>query len=81
MLASRSETTSYSKNEQMLIEIFNIKGQKIETLECNIRDIAETTRLFHSIEWNAEKHSSGIYFVNLIQNGNTLVSNKITLLK
>ncbi len=53
------------QNKAIRIEIYNIKGQKVETLECNIRDVAKTTRSFHSITWNAKNHASGIYLYKL----------------
>ena len=69
--------------DNLQIEIFNIKGQKIKTLECINRVNAETTRSFHSITWNAEKHASGIYYCKLIniETGAILSVKKVTLLK
>ncbi|MCD4663643.1 MAG: T9SS type A sorting domain-containing protein, partial [Bacteroidales bacterium] len=46
------------------IEIFNIKGQKVETLECNIRDVA-SDNAHCRIHWNAKNHASGIYLYKL----------------
>ena len=67
------------------IEIFNIKGQKIKTLECNNHVIAKTTRSFYSITWNGTDEnnqlvSSGIYFYKL-KAGNFEKIKKMILLK
>jgi len=69
--------------DNLQIEIFNVKGQKVKILECINRVNAETTRSFHSITWNAEKHASGIYYCKLIniETGAILSVKKVTLMK
>ena len=67
------------------IEIYNIKGQKVKTLECGNRVTAASTRLMHSIIWDGTNQfgkfvSSGIYFARL-KSGNTEASCKMLLLK
>jgi len=52
------------------IEIYNIKGQKIKTLECNNHVIAKSTQSIYSITWdgtdeNNKPAPSGIYFYQL----------------
>lgn len=61
------------QNEQMKIEIFNVKGQQVDELNVSKQ---QTT-----VSWNAEKHASGIYFVNLKQKNKIIQNKKITLLK
>ena len=58
-------TTEIPENTQ--INIYNCKGQKVKTLECNIDDITASS---HSITWdgndvNNRKVSSGVYFYKL----------------
>ena len=69
-----STTISFSLNtentENTEISIFNIKGQKVKTLECINHVNAEATRSLHSITWNGDDNSgravsSGIYFYRL----------------
>lgn len=81
---SFSLTTEYTESTEIVI--YNLKGQKVKTLECNNRVIAETTRLFHSITWNGTDDSgkpvsSGIYFYKLISDGKNIASKKMLLLK
>ena len=68
------------------IEIYNIKGQKVKTLECNNHVIAEATRSFYSITWNGtgEKNqpvSSGIYFYKLKAGKDFSETRRMMLLK
>ena len=63
------------------LQVYNIKGQKIKTLEQN-----EFTKGFHSIIWDGNDESgkpvsSGIYFYKLNVNGKTEVVKKCLLLK
>ncbi|MCK4312548.1 MAG: FG-GAP repeat protein [Candidatus Cloacimonetes bacterium] len=68
-------TTEFTESTE--IQIFNIKGQKIETL--NIENLI----LNNEIEWKAEDHASGIYFCKLVnvETGSILSVKKVTLLK
>ena len=83
-----STTISFNvtQNSNFLnLEIYNIKGQKVKTLECNIRDIAASTRLIHSITWNGtndngQSLSSGIYVMKL-ENDRDTITKKITLIR
>jgi len=68
-------TNEYTNKAE--IQIFNVKGQRVIT----IPNLQITKSSNQQISWNAENCSSGIYFVNLIQNGKTIQTQKITLLK
>ncbi|MDP8202622.1 MAG: T9SS type A sorting domain-containing protein [Candidatus Tenebribacter burtonii] len=67
--------------ENPVVEIFNIKGQKIKTLANN-----ELTKGKHSTIWNGDDEfgkpvSSGVYFYKLNVNGKTESVKKCLLLK
>jgi hypothetical protein len=59
--------------ENKEITIYNLKGNKVEhfLISKNQKEVF----------WNAENQASGIYFVNLKQNGKKIQTKKITLLK
>lgn len=60
-----STTISYSipLKGPVKLEIFNIKGQQVETLVDTDKEAG-----IYSIEWNASNHGSGIYFYKLTTN-------------
>ena len=59
------------QNEHIIIEIFNIKGQIVDTLSIN--------SYTKSVVWNADKFSSGIYFYKLNMPSSPI--NKMVLMK
>ena len=78
---------SVTQNSEFVnIEIFNIKGQKVRTLECiNSFDVKATESLYH-IEWNGKDESgkhvnSGIYFYKLKSDGFESSVRKMVLLR
>ena len=71
--------------ENLEIIIYNIKGQKVKTLECINRVNAKTTRSFYSITWNGKDENnipvaSGVYFYKL-KVGEYSKTNKMLLLR
>ncbi|MDP8226336.1 MAG: T9SS type A sorting domain-containing protein, partial [Candidatus Celaenobacter polaris] len=78
-----------NSHENARIEIYNIKGKKIRTLEnleCINRVNAKTTRSFYSISWNGRDDknrpvTSGIYFYKLMVGEKEIASSKMLLLK
>ncbi len=79
--------TAAANTDNLEIVIYNIKGQKIKTLECiNCVDAKARDSLSHSITWNGTNEnnqpvSSGIYFYKLNVNGKIKDSKKCLLLK
>ena len=73
----QSTEISYSlaKPEKVKIQIFNLKGQIVETLLDDNKPAGT-----HSFEWNAEKASSGIYFCKL-STGKTTSIQKLVIVK
>ncbi|MCK5050539.1 MAG: T9SS type A sorting domain-containing protein [Candidatus Cloacimonetes bacterium] len=77
---SFSSTIELTENAE--ISIYNLKGQKVKTFPI----FPSTNSRIHQIIWNGTDEnnqpvSSGIYFFNLIVNGNSVASKKCMLLK
>lgn len=72
----------YEPNQQIEIEIYNIKGEKIRTL-CPHFDSAqcENSVIWNGTDQNLDPVSSGIYLYKLLINGKTKAVNKGLLLK
>ncbi len=70
-------TISYSlfTRSNVSIEIFDIAGRKLETLQGGYQEAGE-----HSIVWNAKDRASGVYFYRL-RAGETSQTQKCILLK
>ena len=66
---------SIPTDEYVSISVYNLNGEKVESL---------TSRYYESgsydLVWNAESHSSGIYFVK-IKAGNNVKTERLTLVK
>ena len=52
------------KDATVSIQIYNIQGRMIETLTNQYMQAG-----YHSVIWNADQHSSGVYFVRMIVAG------------
>ncbi|MCD4818734.1 MAG: hypothetical protein K8S23_08585, partial [Candidatus Cloacimonetes bacterium] len=73
------------KNEQIKLEIYNIKGQKIKKLEISPESIREKLGINEAV-WNGKDEqgnsvSSGIYFCNLKINHESLITKRMLLIK
>ncbi|MCF7920924.1 MAG: T9SS type A sorting domain-containing protein [Candidatus Cloacimonetes bacterium] len=64
-----------AESGNVLLEIYNLKGQKVETL---FNDIVEAGK--HEIAWNAECLTSGIYYIRMTC-GAVVETRKVVLLK
>ncbi len=60
--------------EKVKIQIYNLKGQLVETLLDENMQAGS-----HSLEWNAEKASSGIYFMKLLTKERAVVKKLIII--
>jgi len=71
-----STTISYQLAKSSLVElsIFNLKGRLIKTLVNEFKDKGQ-----HSIIWNAEEFSSGIYFYQLKTSENNLMKTMLLI--
>ena len=63
-------------HEKARIEIFNIKGQLVETFS----NLPITNSPNQQIVWNAEKQASGVYFYKLVVDDKTVDTKKMILL-
>ena len=62
-------------DSQVSIQVYNVQGRLVETLaNQNIQAGS------HSITWNADQHSSGMYFVKMIA-GDHISTQKLLLVK
>jgi Secretion system C-terminal sorting domain len=66
--------------ESAKISIYNLRGQKIKTLNCH-PELIEGSVEWDGTDLSSNSVSSGIYFYNLIIDGKTQVSKKCILLK
>ncbi|MCD4820006.1 MAG: T9SS type A sorting domain-containing protein [Candidatus Cloacimonetes bacterium] len=73
------ETTNLIENTR--IEIFNIKGQKIKTLEVKNEKLGINEVVWNGKNENGKVVSSGIYFYNLILDSKVVDSKKMILMK
>ncbi len=81
---SFSLTTEITDNTEIII--YNLKGQKIHTLECIDCVDTSSSQMRHSITWNGRDEnsksvSSGVYFYQLQIDGKPVASRKMLLLK
>ena len=60
----------------VILEVYDIKGRIVSNIIDNINMDAG----YHSAAWNADSHSSGVYFVKL-HAGSYVKTQKIMLLK
>ena len=64
------------QSEQVKIEIYNVKGQRVDQLEIRNYDLG-----MNEIVYSADKLSSGVYFYKLVANNNLLQTKKMLLIK
>jgi len=74
---STDATFSFSLKSPSNVEIsiYNIKGQKVETITSGSMNAGD-----HNIEWNNDKLSNGIYFYK-IKTENSTITNKLVIMK
>ena len=84
-----STTISFSlaqSSKSVNLEIYNLKGQKVKTLDCSDSFAAASKKLTHSIVWNGDDEnnkpvSSGIYFYRLMVENKIVANKRMLLLK
>jgi hypothetical protein len=70
-------TISFSlpADSEVLIQVVNLQGRVVETLTNHNMNSG-----YHAIQWNADSHSSGLYFVNMVA-GDYHQTQKLMLVK
>jgi hypothetical protein len=65
-----STTVNYDikKSGNTIVEVYNILGQKVETLVDSYQDAGS-----YSLEWNARGQASGMYFVRIVSGDQSVV--------
>ena len=64
-----------SEYTNVKIVIFDLSGKQIESLVNEFQTVG-----YHSVDWNADNHPSGIYFLQMISDG-FVQTQKIVLIK
>ena len=60
---------------EVTLSIYNLKGREVASLIDGIMDAG-----YHSVVWNADSHSSGVYFVKMLA-GEFVNTQKLMLVK
>ena len=63
------------ENQDIILQVYNLQGQTIETLVNGNMEAG-----YHTLQWNADNYSSGIYFVRMIA-GEYIDTQKLMLMK
>lgn len=63
------------------ISIYNIKGQKVKTIALDPRKTGEQITYWDGRDAGNNQCSSGIYFINLLVNGRSVSSRKVTFIR
>jgi hypothetical protein len=76
----------YEPDEQLIIDIFNVKGQKVRKLEMRNEELEMKSDLSYSVTWDGTDSSnqpvaSGVYLYQLRAGKQTLAQKKMMLLK
>jgi len=71
---------SNEQNEQIQIEIYNTKGQVVDTIPVILSGV-EGSVIWNGDNKNGNSVSSGVYFYKLTADGKTLATKKMIMLK
>lgn len=63
------------------LEIYNLKGQKVKTIALDLSGNGEQLASWDGRDTANKQCANGIYFINLLENGKTLSSKKVTLIR
>ena len=62
------------------IEIYNVKGQRVDQLEVNPESVRDELGN-NQVIWNANNFANGVYFYKLIVDGEAVDTHKMILMK
>ena len=66
---------SLPESQEVMLQVYNLQGRVIETLLNSNMDAG-----YHTLQWNADNHVSGVYFVKMIA-GEYVDTQKLMLVK
>ncbi len=73
--SSTTITYELQSRSEVALEVFNVAGQKIAELDSGAKDAG-----LHSLTWNADRYSTGVYFCKLTVGGSPFIG-RMTLIK
>jgi 5-hydroxyisourate hydrolase-like protein (transthyretin family) len=62
-------------DSEVFLSVYNLQGREVVSLVNGNMDAG-----YHSVVWNADSHSSGVYFVKMVA-GNYVNTQKLMLVK
>ena len=62
-------------DSEVSLSVYNLQGREVSTLISGYRDAG-----YHSVVWDANSHSSGVYFVKMVA-GEYVNTQKLMLVK
>tara|TARA_B100002051_G_scaffold276595_1_gene326006 strand:+ start:74 stop:4081 length:4008 start_codon:yes stop_codon:yes gene_type:complete len=65
-----------SKISNIAFIVYDINGRVVDQIEKGVQSPG-----YHSFDWNASRHSSGIYFIRMLADGFSSSIKKVTLIK
>ena len=66
---------SLPESQEVMLQVYNLQGRVIETLINSNMEAG-----YHAMQWNADNHASGVYFVKMIA-GEYVDTQKLMLVK
>ncbi|MCK4357768.1 MAG: heparinase II/III family protein [Candidatus Cloacimonetes bacterium] len=69
------------KPQQISIEVFNLKGQKIITVIDSYLQVGDYTENWDGVDWNNNRVTSGTYFYRICINNSKFTTKKINLIR
>ena len=66
---------SLPESQEVMLQVYNLQGRVIETLVNSNIEAG-----YHSVQWNADNYSSGMYFVKMVA-GEYIDTQKLMLVK
>ena len=69
------------KPQQISIEVFNLKGQKIITVIDSYLHVGDYTENWDGFDWNNNRVTNGTYFYRICVNNSKFITKKINLIR
>jgi flagellar hook assembly protein FlgD len=69
------------KSTKVQLIVYNLRGQKVRTLEADTKTAGEHVLAWEGCDDNAQPVSSGVYFLRLLADGKECYRQKLVLVK